>query len=460
MKQCASTVTALPFVLRDRLWLVFILMLSLLTPPEARAEYAPDENNNPIWAGADAEPAEGPDWSDDEGDSVPNWLENYFETATWLADTDSDGLSDWDEIFGTGTNPVLWDTNGNGLSDADDLIQPPDAGNVPPQPTADDFDGDGLPDLWELAYALNAYDPSDAAADPDDDSLTNLEEYQHATDPNTWNDATALVSSGSPPGTTADEDQDGLPDLWELANGLNPNDASDIADDPDGDFILNIEEYHHGTDPQMAEDFWTVMGYPIDTSTLNRQNDGTERDSDWDGDGATNASEIADGTDPREVLSQNGLPPDPELPFIEDQPPTTNEQDQPPANVQTGSQANDSDTGSWSVLSESVVIDSEDYVRDETRWGAWTEMVAFSTPGIGGNYIGVRVMKRVGWTGSLYKVTSHKVIRTINSKTGEVKESTLDPTVNEEFRGMAPVSEEDIDFIWGPNENQPGTSAD
>lgn len=395
MKQRAFTISTVPFVLRPRFWLSLALMLGWLTLAQAYAGYVPDENHNPVWAGADAEPAGGPDWNDDEGDSVPNWMEDYFATATWIADTDSDGLSDWDEIFGTGTNPILWDTNGNGLSDADDLIQPPDAGDMPTgESAADDFDGDGLLDLWELA------------------------------------------------------------------NGLNPNDAGDFADDPDGDFILNIEEYQHGTNPQVADDFTSVMGYSINTSTLSRQNDGTERDADWDGDGSTNASEIADGTDPREVLSQNGLPPDPELPFIEDQPPTTNEQDQPPANVQTGSQANDSDTGSWSVLSESVVIDSEDYVRDETRWGAWTEMVAFSTPGIGGNYIGIRIMKRVGWTGSLYKVTSHKVIRTINSKTGEVKESTLDPTVNEEFRGMAPVSEEDIDFIWGPNENQPGTSAD
>lgn len=181
---------------------------------------------------------------------------------------------------------------------------------MPPQPTADDFDGDGLPDLWELAYALNAYDPSDAAADPDGDSLTNLEEYQHATDPNTWDDATTLVSNGPPSETTSDEDLDGLPDSWEQAHGLNPNDADDIADDPDGDFILNIEEYQRGSDPQAANDFWTVMGYPIDTSLLQRQDDGTERDADWDNDGSNNITELKNGSDPRESSTSNETPPD------------------------------------------------------------------------------------------------------------------------------------------------------
>jgi len=414
MKQCASTVTALPFVLRDRLWPIFILMLSLLTPPETRAEYAPDENNNPIWTGADAEPAEGPDWSDDEGDSVPNWLENYFETATWLADTDSDGLSDWDEIFGTGTNPVLWDTDGNGLSDADDLIQPPDAGNVPPQPTADDFDGDGLPDLWELAYALNAYDPSDAAADPDDDSLTSLEEYQHGTDPNTWNDAAALVSSGPPPGTTADEDQDGLPDLWELANGLNPNDAGDIADDPDGDFILNIEEYHHGTDPQVAEDFTSVMGYSIDTSTLNRQNDGTERDSDWDGDGMSNIEELQNGDDPRindtsptnqdvgEGSGQGGDDGASSGGFYDGwrwpwEPETT------PTPTPT---PNDEDSSIY-VVSED--LESSELVNEETKWGPWMG-IKWSIPdarvfeGDQDYYVGIKVAYRRGIICQTHKI--------------------------------------------------------
>ena len=47
-----------------------------------------------------------------------------------------------------------------------------------------DSDGDGMPDVWELAHDLNPLDPLDALEDPDRDDLTNLQEYLRATDPN------------------------------------------------------------------------------------------------------------------------------------------------------------------------------------------------------------------------------------------------------------------------------------
>ena len=45
----------------------------------------------------------------------------------------------------------------------------------------DDFDGDGLPDPWELEYFGDlSYGADD---DPDLDDFTNLEEYEARTDP-------------------------------------------------------------------------------------------------------------------------------------------------------------------------------------------------------------------------------------------------------------------------------------
>ena len=50
-------------------------------------------------------------------------------------------------------------------------------------PVLPDSDHDGMPDDWEVRHGLNPRDPSDAAADPDHDGYTNVEEYLNGTDP-------------------------------------------------------------------------------------------------------------------------------------------------------------------------------------------------------------------------------------------------------------------------------------
>ncbi len=50
-------------------------------------------------------------------------------------------------------------------------------------PDAKDSDGDGMPDVWELQYGLNPFDPSDAAMDTDGNGFSNLEEFLAGTDP-------------------------------------------------------------------------------------------------------------------------------------------------------------------------------------------------------------------------------------------------------------------------------------
>ena len=67
--------------------------------------------------------------------------------------------------------------------------------------------------------------------DPDQDGLSNAEEYKHGTNP-----------------TNSDSDADGMLDGIEVKNGLNPLTA-DATEDKDGDGYLNIYEIRRGSDP-------------------------------------------------------------------------------------------------------------------------------------------------------------------------------------------------------------------
>ena len=72
-----------------------------------------------------------------------------------IPDTDGDGLSDGDEVYFHNTDPTNPDT-----------------------------DGDGLNDGFEVEFDFDPNDPNDsAAADPDEDGLTNSEEQRFGTDP-------------------------------------------------------------------------------------------------------------------------------------------------------------------------------------------------------------------------------------------------------------------------------------
>ena len=52
-----------------------------------------------------------------------------------------------------------------------------------PGNASSDWDGDGLPNNWEVLHGLRADDPADADDDADGDGFTNLQEYRAGTDP-------------------------------------------------------------------------------------------------------------------------------------------------------------------------------------------------------------------------------------------------------------------------------------
>jgi hypothetical protein len=86
---------------------------------------------------------------DSDGDGVPDALDDFPQDASETTDTDNDGI---------GNN-----------ADQDD-------------------DGDGMPDAWEIVNNLDPLDASDAAGDPDEDGISNLDEYSAGTGPYTFED--------------------------------------------------------------------------------------------------------------------------------------------------------------------------------------------------------------------------------------------------------------------------------
>ena len=69
-----------------------------------------------------------------------------------------------------------WDSDGDGLTDAYEQLVSKTLIST------NDTDGDAIPDGWEVAHGLNPL-VNDAGEDPDDDGVTNLQEYQNNTDP-------------------------------------------------------------------------------------------------------------------------------------------------------------------------------------------------------------------------------------------------------------------------------------
>ena len=155
----------------------------------------------------------------------------------------------------------------------------------------EDSDGDGMPDWWEEEHDLDMDDEDDKLLDEDSDSLKNVDEYGHGTDPN-----------------NPDSDGDGMKDGWEAENGLDPLDASDKDPDPDADGLSNLLEFNHGTfpDDDDSDDDEMPDGWEVENDLLPMEPDSN---MDLDEDGLSNLEEYEAGTDPNEADTDgDGMP--------------------------------------------------------------------------------------------------------------------------------------------------------
>jgi hypothetical protein len=126
--------------------------------------------------------------------------------------------------------------------------------------------GDGIPDSWKIQYGFSITDPGVAGADPDNDGLTNLQEYQLGTNPlNPDTDGDGVpdgmeVKLGTNP-LNPDTDGDGLSDGEELLLGTNP-----LNPDTDGDGIPDGIEVKLGTNPLVFDPTNTVQGRVVNSN--------------------------------------------------------------------------------------------------------------------------------------------------------------------------------------------------
>ena len=156
-----------------------------------------------------------------------------------------------------------------------------------------DFDGDGMPDVWEALHGLDRFDPADADGDMDGDGLTNAGEFGMGTDP-----------------SKADTDGDGMDDFTEILHGFDPAVADTGFPDTDGDGLNDFEELIWGTDPDEADtdgdgldDYFEIYENIGHGHTNYLANGvvflGTDPiNPDSDGDGLDDGREFALGTDP------------------------------------------------------------------------------------------------------------------------------------------------------------------
>lgn len=204
--------------------------------------------------------------------------------------------------------------------------------------------GDGMDDGWELA---NGLDPAvdDSAENPDNDGLTNLEEWNggdnstdpmnadsdnddltdgdevhsHSTNPNDndsdddgLNDGAEIAANTLP--LDADTDDDMMGDGYEIDNGHDPLLAADAAEDADNDGSLNLEECQRGTDPNVEDSDMDGLSDGVEDgggTYVSETMTGTDPlNPDTDSDGLNDSEELTVGTDPFDPDTDGDTVPD------------------------------------------------------------------------------------------------------------------------------------------------------
>ena len=232
------------------------------------------------------------DMADTDGDGLADATERQLKTDPANADTDGDGLTDGDEEILAGSSALAADTDGDGFGDGLEVAagsDPSDAASFPVtvagvvsntvaeltgpliarlipsdlgaaalvtnNPSVAlvvrDFRGTGSSAAFTFsnATACNAAFRIEAWADVNTNGVRDAWEPQGVCETadgvaDDVSDALILLTVDS----SVDTDGNGLPDGWEWKSFGSLGNLPGA--DPDGDGLVNIDEYAYGTDPQ------------------------------------------------------------------------------------------------------------------------------------------------------------------------------------------------------------------
>ncbi|SEP85694.1 conserved hypothetical protein [Lachnospiraceae bacterium RM5] len=124
-------------------------------------------------------------YRDSDGDGLSDYREAILGTDKNKRDTDEDGLSDYDELVYVGSDPLVYDSLVSGIADGDVDIDEDGLTNAEEMeyssnPKKADSDNDGLNDYDEV----KVYNTNPKKADSDNDGLVDIEEIDLSTNPN------------------------------------------------------------------------------------------------------------------------------------------------------------------------------------------------------------------------------------------------------------------------------------
>jgi len=180
--------------------------------------------------------------ADEEADGLSNLEEWQNLTHPKVADSDSDGLDDGEEVNTHSTSPTDRDTDDDGYNDQFEVDNFASGFDPLVDDSSEDPDNDGLDNAAELANSTDALDP-----DSDDDAIEDGDEVGGNLNP--YNGGILGVAPGDPTSpNNPDSDGDSIADFAEIdsANGYitDPNNA-----DTDGDGTADNTEISNGSDP-------------------------------------------------------------------------------------------------------------------------------------------------------------------------------------------------------------------